>query len=70
MKEDNKRGLLKRTLAKKLAYLEEEIEKIEKSIREDKNCDYKVCFTKLGCLQHNLSDINDLINICIDRNKF
>ena len=67
---DKKRGLLKKTIIRQKAVVEREIERLEQLIKNYKNVDYKVAFTRLSCLQSHNHDLDELIAICVDRNKF
>lgn len=67
---NEKRGLLKKTITKQRDDVINEIARLEEIIKTDKNVDYKVVFTRLSCLQSHLHDLEVLIGICVDRNKF
>lgn len=70
MEQEKKRGLLKRVMLEQKAMITREINKLEEYIRVGNNIDFKVCYTKLTCLHNQLNDIEELIQICKERNKF
>ena len=66
----SERSKLKKTLINKIASVENEIDKLRKTIADGKNVDYAVCYTRLSELQQRLSDLNELNQICVDRNRY
>ena len=67
---NTKRGLFKKTITKQRDDVINEIARLEELIKTDKNVDYKVVFTRISCLQSHLRDLEILIGICVERNKF
>ena len=49
---------------------EDEIEKLRNFIASGKNVDYATCYTKLQELQQRLLMLNELNQICVERNRY
>ena len=66
----SERSKLKKTLIKQIADVTNEIDKLREFIASGKNVDYAVCYTRLQELQHRLLDLNELNQICVERNRY
>ena len=66
----SERSKLKKTLINKIAFVENEIYKLKEFIANDKNVDYKVCYTRLYELQQRLQDLYELNRVCVERNRY
>ena len=69
MSETKERGLLKKVLYSKLNDINKELSRIE-SMKNYANADVKVLSTKESVLLQHKKDIEEIIMICVDRNKF
>lgn len=61
--------LLKKTLYAKLNSINKELSRLN-SMKSYPNVDIKVISTKYDCLSQHKKDIEDIITICVDRNRF
>ena len=66
----SERSKLKKTIIDQIDYLEREIAKMKEYIDNGKNVDYKVCYTRLLGLQQCLQFINEINDVCVDRNRY
>ena len=69
MSEQKERSLLKKTIYEKLNEVNREISRLE-TMKSFANADIKVIEIKLTCLLSHKKDIEDLILICANRNRF
>lgn len=66
----SERSKLKKTIIRQIADVTNEIEKIREFIETGKHVDYAVCYTRLQELQQHLFDLNELNQICVERNRY
>ena len=64
------RNKFKKTLIGDIAKTEDEIEKLRNFIASGKNVDYATCYAKLQELQQRLLMLNELNQICVERNRY
>lgn len=62
--------LLKTTLYERLHSLTKELSRLHEELEHMPMADVKVITTKISCLSQHKKDIEDIIMICVDRNKF
>lgn len=63
------RSILKKAIYNKLNAINKELSRIE-SMKNFPNADMKTLSIKESCLSQHKKDIEDLIAICVDRNRF
>lgn len=68
-KETKERSVLKKRMYEKLTEVTKELSRIEQS-KGFANADLKVLATKEQCLLSHKKDLEELILICTDRNRF
>lgn len=61
---------LKEKLKNLLADTQREIDRLQKEVNTNIYADHKVCYAKLQCLESFKREINEIIAICNDRNRY
>lgn len=64
------RGLLKKTMFAQKSKIEKDIAQLKKFVEEQHFANYGKYAMKLNCLEQQLIDLQELIDICVARNKF
>lgn len=64
------RSKFKKVLTAKIHDVNREIEKLDNYIETGKHVDYAVCYAKRNELQQRLQDLEELNQICVERNRY